>query len=112
MATKNYDSLAREDNENPINVGSAIETSDASGTPKDSPLAYSSSVITLSVPANAAEIVVRPTTDMRISEASNAATYYTVLAGTIHTFPLGRMENVYIVRDASDGTVHFYFITV
>ena len=111
-ALKNFGALRKDSNHESIPFGGAFVTQDATGTPKTSPLAYSSSVITLTVPANAVKLVVLPTTDMRISDVSNAATYDVVPANTRETYDVANMSAVYIVRDASDGSLRFRFITV
>lgn len=109
---KDFATLHRDDNNIPIVTGCAFATQDSSGTPKTSPLAYSSSEIAITVPSNAAELVLLPSTAMRISEVTGMARYYVIPASTTLAFGVTRMDTVYIKRDASDGTLNFYFITV
>lgn len=109
---KNFAVLQRDDNMVPMMTGSTFLTVDSSGTPKASPLAYSSSEIAITVPVNAAEFVVQPSTAMQISEVTGMANYYVVPASTIQAFCVSRMDTVYIKRNASDGTLNFYFVTV
>lgn len=109
---KNYSSLQKDDNHEAIQAGSGILTVDSSDTQKESPLSYSSTILTISVPENAAEFVVKPSSDLRVSEQSDMSTYYVVSASTTHAFGVSRTDSLYIVRDSADGTVNFYFVTV
>lgn len=109
---KDYISLAKDSNKESMQTGTGILTTDISGTPKTSPLAYSSTILTIAIPENAAEVVFKPSTAMRVSEASNMSTYYVISAGTTHAFGVSRTDNLYVVRDAGDGTLNFYFVTV
>jgi|TARA_Y100000310_G_C20699561_1_gene828481 hypothetical protein len=109
---KNFGSLPREDNQNAIPVGRALETSDITGTPQVSPLAYTTGEINLAIPTNAVEIVMRPSTDIRVAEAASSTPYYVVSAGTTHIFPVGGLDNIYFIRDSANGTLNFYFVTV
>jgi hypothetical protein len=95
-----------------IQVGNSFATQDATASPKTSPLAYSTSVITLTVPDRAVQIVVKPSTAMRIAETVGMSTYDVVAANTVETIPCAGMPNIYIVRDAADGTLNFKFISV
>lgn len=105
-------SLAREDNGNSVQIGSSIQTSDSTGTPKTSPLAYSSSVITITIPDNAVEFIVNPTTAMRISEIVGMSQYDVIAANSKEAIPCARMDFIYIVRDSADGTLNFRFTLV
>lgn len=87
-------------------------TADATASAKTSPLAYSSSVITITVPVNAVEWIVYPTTDMRISEVVGMAQYDVVAAGTKEVIPCVGATYLYIIRDASDGSLRFRFHTI
>lgn len=95
-----------------MQTATKFATQDATGTPQTSPLAYSSSVITLVVPDDAVQLVVAPTTDLRVSEESSAARYDVVTGGAKEAFPVALMQNVYIRRDTADGTVRFRFAKV
>ena len=109
---KDYDTLARDDNRVPIMTGSGFETQDATGTPQTSPLSYSSSVITIAIPENAAEVVLLPSTALRVSDIVGMTRYFTIPADTALALGISKMDNLYIVRDSADGTLNFYFITV
>ena len=93
-------------------IGASFITHDSSATPKTSPLAYSSSVLTIDVPTNAAEIVLKPSTDLRISEVSTGSPYFLINSSTTQAISVGSTDKFYIVRDASDGTLNFYFVTL
>jgi len=87
-------------------------TSDATGTPLESPLAYSNSVITIEVPTDAVELILKPTTDLRVSEVVGMGTYYMIDEGSAEVFGVADMDKVYIVRDSADGVVNFRFNTL
>lgn len=97
---------------NPIQTGNSFQTADATGTPQNSPLAYSSSVITIAVPDSAIEIILNPTTALRVSEVVGMGTYDIIAANTKEVLPCAGMASVYIKRDAADGTVNFRFSLV
>lgn len=97
---------------NPIQLGNSFVTQDATGTPKNSPLAYSNSVIALTVPDRAVKMVVKPSTALRISEASDASRYDIVAANAIESVECAGMQTIYIVRDSADGNLSFRFVIV
>ena len=91
---------------------SRFVTQDAAGSPLVSPLAYTGSVTTLAVPVDAVQLILAPTTDLRISEDSGAARYDLVAAGSKEAFPVAGMSAVYIRRDSADGSLRFRFTVV
>lgn len=105
-------SMMRDDNHEPLQIGTSFQTSDATASPKNSPLAYSSTTITITVPDNAAEFICQPSTDLRVSEVSSMATYYIVRSSTAEAIPCVKMSSIYIVRDSADGTLQFRFTLV
>jgi hypothetical protein len=104
--------LIRDDNTTAVQIGSSIQTSDATATPQNSPLAFSNTVITIVIPDNAVEFIVAPSKDLRVSELANMSTYDVVATGTKEAIPCARMQNIYIVRDSADGTLNFRFTLV
>lgn len=107
-----FGNLPREGSHTPIQVPNYFQTNDATGTPQTSPLSYSNSVIPIVVPQGAVQLSVLPTTDLRVSEVSNAAQYDLVKANTKELIACAEMSTIYIVRDASDGSLYFKFIFV
>ena len=86
-------------------------------TPQTSPLAYSNTTITIAIPTNAAEIHMRPSTDMRVSSTDNTdpssgGPYFVIPGGVMQPFGVSGIDNIYIVRDTADGTLNFFFVTV
>lgn len=96
----------------PVQTACGFATHDAGSTPKTSPLAYSSSVITLVVPDSAVQLVLSPSTGLRISDDPTVTTYDVIGAGSKEAIPVALMQNVYIRRDTTDGTVTFRFVGV
>lgn len=95
-----------------IQVANSFSTADATASPKNSPLAYSNSVITLTVPDRAVQIVMKPSTALRVSEAVGMSTYDVIAANAVENLPCAGMQSIYIVRDSADGTLSFKFLSV
>ena len=97
-------------------TGHDIKTKDATSTPQESPLAYTTSEIELVIPSNAVEIVMRASTDIRIKTETGASDYFVLPADTTMVFGVAKRadagESLYFIRDASNGTLNFYFVTV
>lgn len=109
---KDLISLIRDDNNEAVQIGSTFVTQDATDTPQDSPLAFSTTVIEIKVPERAVEFIVNPDQDLRISEDSAMSTYDVIASGTKEAVSCGRMESIYIVRDSADGTANFRFTLI
>lgn len=104
--------LARDTNQEAVQTGSSFVVADATGTPKTSPLAVSSSVITITVPDRAIEFIVNPSAAMRISSEVAMATYDVIAANTKESIPCARMQSIYVIRDSGDLTLNFRFTLV
>jgi hypothetical protein len=108
--SKIFKNLAKDGSARVIQVASEIKTEDATSTPQESPLAYTASTaIIIAIPTNAAELIINPSTNLRVSEESDLASYFVVDASAFHVIPVGRMDSVYIKGDSADGTLNFYF---
>lgn len=96
-----------------IPVGNYFETTDATGTPQTSPLAYSgATVYNLVVPQGAIQLTLMPTTDLRVSELSDVSKYDLIKANTKEIIDCASMANIYLKEDSADGSVYFKFIFV
>lgn len=103
------ENLPRDASSAAIQEANTFVVSDASGTPKTSPMTLSGSVQTLVRPANAAELVLYPVTnDLKVSSDSSMATYDLVTKSNKEPFPCANMANIYIQGTASD-LVYFRF---
>lgn len=100
------------DGKSSIQVGNGFVTADATGSPNNSPLVYTSSVTTILVPQGAIQMSLLPTTDLRISEVVAMSTYDLIKANTKEIVPCAGLKTMYIKEDASDGSVYFKFIFV
>lgn len=107
-----FNNLPHDGSRTAIQIGNSFQTQDATGTPQTSPLAYSNTVLTIAVPDRAAEFVVYPTTALRVSEIVGMTQYDVVLANSKESFPCAGMSNIYITRDASNGTANFRFTLI
>jgi hypothetical protein len=88
-------------------------TQDASGTPKTSPLTVSSSEVALSVPTNAAELVIVHTSQaLRISGITGMARYVVLPIDGGHVLQVASGGTIYLKRDSVDCVVQFYFRTL
>jgi len=105
----NLRNLPRDKNRIAVQACQTFVTQDETGTPKTSPLNYSSSVITLAVPQRAVNFTIMPTTDLKISDDSTMTTYDFILAYSKEVKECAGMTSIYIVRSASDGIAYFTF---
>jgi hypothetical protein len=64
------------------------------------------------VPDAAIQIILSPTTDLRVSEDVAMARYDIISAGAKEAFSVALMSNVYIKQDSVAGTVRFRFASV
>lgn len=90
-----------------IQIGSTFQTSDNTGTPQISPLSYTTGVTTLIMPDNAAEVILAPSTDLRVSEISSMSQYYVIPAGQAEVIGVGKQQIVYVKADSSSGNLNF-----
>lgn len=109
---KAFGNLAREIAGGVLQCPTKFSTVDNSGTPKNSPLAYSSSVITLTPPDDAVQLILTPSTNLQVSELIGMGSYYVITAGATHAMPVASMAAVYVKRDSADGTLNFRFVRV
>lgn len=110
--TEGFGGLARDYTGSNLQTATRFATVDISGTPKVSPLAYSSSILTITVPNFATQLVLAPSTALRVSEDPAMASYYLIPAGACEALSVALMPLVYIKRDTADGTVSFRFAGV
>ena len=104
--------MVKDQNHESVQIGSEFQTQDNSGTPKTSPLAYSSTEIAITIPDNAVEFIVYPSTDLRVSEVTGMARYDVITAASKESIPCARMTTIYIKRDTADGNLNFRFTTI
>ena len=112
MAKGVVGSLIRDRNRVPVQAASAFVTQDNTGTPQVSPLAYTALVTTIVVPDKAVEMIVNPSTAMRISEVVGMAQYDVIAANTKEAIQCVNMSNIYVTRDSVSGTLNFRFTII
>ncbi len=109
-------SLARDSNQTPVQSGSMFTTADAAGSPVTSPIAVSASIVSIVIPDGAVEMVVLAVgADLRVSDTAgfSATNFDLITNGSKEVLPVARMQNVYLLRNAStDVTVYFRFTIV
>jgi len=108
-ATQPINELLRDLQGNAVQIGSTFSTQDESGTPKTSPLSYSSTEIEIVIPQRAVEMILSPTSDLRISEVTGMARYDIIQGGTKEALCVAKLDSLFIKRDAADGTLRFRF---
>jgi hypothetical protein len=109
---KQFGNLAWASESIPLQTATTFVTQDASTTPKVSPLAYSSAVVIIGVPDAAIQLILCPSTDLRVSEDAAMSHYDVITAGAKEALAVALMTSVYIRRDSADGTVRFRFAQV
>lgn len=104
--------LVKDSNNHKVQIGSGFTVADVTTVPQTSPLSYTTGVVTIVVPDRAVEMILSPTTDLRISDTVGVATYDVIKANTKESIPCARQQNIYLQRDASNGTLNFRFTVV
>ncbi|HEX5348521.1 MAG TPA: hypothetical protein VFW64_15675 [Pseudonocardiaceae bacterium] len=95
-----------------METANAFSTKDAAApSPNRSPLNYGINIIALVIPGNAVQLVLAPSTTLRVSEDPEMNSYCLIASGTIASFDVASVENVFIQQYASAGTVNFRFTT-
>jgi hypothetical protein len=97
---------------NAMQSGNGFQTQDDTDTPQTSPLAYSSSVITIKVPTAAIEMILFPTTDLLVSDVANMATYDLITGDTKESLPCAGQRYIYLKRSTVDGSLRFRFTMI
>ena len=107
---ENPERLLKDKSYTSVQIASEFATQDGTSTPQTSPLAYTAAdITTITNSDRGIEIVLRPTSQLRVSEDSTMARYTLIDAGMSTPYPLGRMSALYIQGDSADGTLYFTF---
>lgn len=94
-----------------ITLGSWPQTSDATGTPVNSPATVTTGT-TLTVPERAVQVVISSSAALRISELSDVSTYFVLQANGTITLDVTRLGLLYLKQDSGSCAVQFYFSIV
>ena len=109
--TKNFGAFKPDDNRTRVLTAGGLVTAGVTSA-QDSPFAYTTDILQFDIPSNAAEVFLRPSTDLRVSEDPLMGSYYVIPAGTIHPFGVADSDRLYIRADAVGGTLNHYFVTI
>lgn len=109
---KDFNSLSRDDNQVALPTGTAFSCTDATTSPQLSPLTVSTSATNLAIPSNAAEVILSAAADIQVSPTSGFTTYFTLAAGNLMSFPVARVDNIYIKAATGTTPLSFAFILV
>lgn len=107
-----FGSLGRDNNGTAIQTATSFVTQDGTATPKVSPLAYDTTVTALVAPAGAVQLILAPSSDLRVSEDSAVGRYYRIPGGSAEALPVAPGRQVYVRQDIAGGTVSFRFALV
>ena|SRR5882757_5331672 len=107
----NFGGLVNDGNRNAMQFGNWPQTSDATASPVTSPVTVTTGTI-LTIPNNAAQIVISSSAALRISELSDVSTYFVLPANTLLTIDIARLGLLYLKQDSGSCTVQFYFSVV
>lgn len=103
--------MPKDDNGSIIQGPSGFKTYDETGTPQKSPLAVSSSKITIAVPGDATTMHIITDEYLKVSEVSAMDSYIPIY--TTVSIGVAELDYVYLVRGgSSDATVGFFFDTL
>lgn len=107
---KNFENLPRSASHQVIQTANCTAMQDASDTPNKSPLAITTSITTIEIPENAAEIVLKSSVDIRIGvDADLSDGYYVAAANEGKTFGCASMDQIFVRGDSESGTLNFFF---
>ena len=108
--------LQRDDNGVVFQGEVDFSTQDATSTPATSPVSITTAVTELKVPYNAVTLLLRGSTAIRISEASDIARYFTAASGSAVSLGVGEIAmksgSVYVRTDTGSGSLFFIFGTL
>jgi hypothetical protein len=109
----NFGGVVNDGNRNALTgvLGSWIQTSDGTGTPVTSPVTVTTGT-TLTIPPNAAQIVISSSAALRISELSDVSTYFVLPANVSLTIDVARLSLLYLKQDSGSCTVQFFMVMV
>lgn len=112
MTNKTFNAFKREKNREPVFTGGDLLTSDADAL--DSPHSYDANGndFAMNIPTNAAEVILYPSTALRVSEDINLNTYFVIPAGTVITIGVANTDKLYFDADTDAGTLNFAFVTI
>jgi hypothetical protein len=105
--------LPQDDRQTNVMTAKGFKTTDASGTPKASPLSVTTSESEIVFPSNAVELVIVNTSqDLRIYESTGSSSYCVLPANTGEVIQMGEGGSVFLKGDSATAVVQFYFRTL
>jgi hypothetical protein len=108
-----FGSTARDSSGVALQTATQFVTQDSAASPLTSPLTYTgTTIITITIPDPAIQMILSPSTDLRVSEDPAMVHYDIIAAGAKEAFAVALMPKAYIRRDTADGTVRFRFAEV
>lgn len=91
-------------------LGSGMQTTDISASPIVSPATVTTGGTTVTIPVNAAQMVIIATTEpLLISETSAYTNTFLLPVATLITIDVARMGLIYLKGSGGSATVNFYF---
>jgi hypothetical protein len=113
MSIKSFGGLKSCKNQKVVHTGSAFVTQETGAGGLTSPQVSGVVIRPLSIPAQAAEVYVMATEDLRIGiDIAFVRGYAKIPKNQWHGFGVTDMDTIYYSRDTIDGTLYFYFVIV
>ena len=110
---KVFKGLKKDAQHTQVHTGNSVRMVDASGTPKESPYSFDTSIASISVPSDAAEVVLRPSVDMRVGVDDDLSDgYFVIPANVPYPFGLADEDTLYFRGDTESGVLNFYFVII
>ncbi len=110
IMTKKFSVLPQDASHLAIETASGFLTTNSAGV--SSPFNFTGTITPITIPDNCAEIIIAPSTDLRVSEDPIMASYYVIVAGSCEAIALAYMPTIYIAADGAGGTANIRFATV
>ena len=111
----NFGGLVTDGNHNAMTgtSGAGIQTTDISASPIVSPATVTTGGTTVTIPLNATQITLYPTTEpLLISETSAYTNTFLLATATTLTIDVCRMGYIYLKGSGGSSTVNFFFTVI
>jgi hypothetical protein len=108
---KSFGQFRRDQNQVTLQTGTHFKTLDSAASPNASPLSLTTGTTTITIPSDAAEIVLSPSAAILISELSDMSSTFQIAASGVMAVGVAGMDVMY-VKAVSTATLNFYFVQV
>ena len=102
-------SFMLDSNKSPAQIMTTFDSIGDSAAPYISPFTYTTSVVGLTVPNEAYEFILNPSTALRVSNIASMSYYDVIAANSKEALPCADIDSIYIRGDSSGGTMNFRY---